>query len=66
MNFEFGLGHRDGSVSGPFPTEEEMQKNLPKFYGSPVGRSIIGGIIGPWYDLDPVNGLTYKNPLYKN
>lgn len=61
MNFEFGLGHRDGSVDGPFPTEEEMYENLTRKFGTPLARYRSG----PWYDLDPVNGLCYCSPIYK-
>jgi len=66
MRIEYGLGHRDGSVSGPYKTEEEMWSQITKELGSPVGRVITSNRIGLWKDLDPVNGLCYAPSIYKN
>ena len=66
MIIEYGVGHRDGSVDGPFSTEDEMWNCVLQNGGSPVGRLVINPEKnGPWKDLDPVNGLCYANPIYK-
>lgn len=64
MNFEFALGHRDGSISGPFPTERDMWAHID-LGGTPLARFIKGDYKSPYYDLDPINGLCYANPIYK-
>jgi len=65
MRIEYGLGHRNGTVDGPYETEEEMYNQLLKLLGSPVGRLVWENRIGPWKDIDPVNGLCYAPSIYK-
>lgn len=70
MKIEYGLGHRDGTVTGPFDNEEEILENMLKVGGSPVARTKIWDnqknewFFGKWKDLDPVHGLMHANPLY--
>jgi hypothetical protein len=66
MRVEYALGHRDGTVHGPYPTEEGMWFNIMKFPGTPLGRIITDKRIGFYKHLDSVNGLCYAPPIYKN
>ena len=65
MKIEYALGHRDGSVSGPWNTEEEMWNNIVPCGGTPLGRVISSKRIGFYKHLDAVNGLCYAPPIYK-
>lgn len=65
MRIEYALGHRDGTVSGPFPTEEEMWNNITITPGTPLGRVITSQKIGFYKHLDSVHGLCYAPSIYK-
>lgn len=66
MRIEYGLGHRDGSVDGPFPSENEMWANIIKTPGTPLARIITDKRIGFYKVLDPEAGMCYAPSIYKN
>lgn len=66
MRIEYALGHRDGTVDGPYPTEEEMWDNIVEHPGTPIARVITANRTGFYKHLDTEHGLCYAPSIYKN
>jgi hypothetical protein len=65
MKIEYAIGHSNGSVTGPFPTEEMMKSYIVRYPGEQLARIITPKRTGFYKHLDPVNGLCYAPPIYK-